>query len=64
MERWAFRWTDLRKRNPRLHAGMVYDPEQQDWDATSLRIGAEVCDVFCRYDEIAPLNKELDRVAG
>lgn len=63
MERWAFRWDDLRKRNDRLLTGMVYNPESQEWDATSLRIGAEVCDVFCRYDEVAPLNTVLDRFA-
>ena len=64
MERWAFRWTDLKKHNHHLRAGMVYNPENQDWDATALRIGAEVCDVFCRYDETGPLNRELDRLAG
>jgi hypothetical protein len=62
MEKWAFRWSDLQKQNDRLLAGMVYNPENQDWDATSLRIGNEVCDVFCRYDELEPLNRILDRV--
>jgi hypothetical protein len=64
MERWAFRWSDLKKHNHHLRAGMVYNPENQDWDATALRIGADVCDVFCRYDETGPLNRELDRLAG
>lgn len=62
MEKWAFRWDDLRKRNTRLLTGMVFNPENQDWDATSLRIGKEVCDVFCRYDEVQPLNRVLDQV--
>ncbi len=61
MERWAFRWDDLRRRNDGLVAGMVYNPENQDWDATSLRIGGEVCDVFCRYDEPGALNSALER---
>lgn len=62
MERWAFRWDDLKKHNNRLLTGMVYNPENQDWDETSLRIGSEVCDVFCRYDEVQPLNRVLDQV--
>lgn len=62
MERWAFRWDDLKKENRRLLSGMVYNPENQVWDDTSLRIGAEVCDVFCRYDEIQPLNRVLDKM--
>jgi hypothetical protein len=61
MEQWAFRWGDLRHNNDQLLAAMVYNPENQDWDSVSLRIGSEVCDVFCRYDEIAPLGEALDR---
>lgn len=64
MERWAFRWDDLKKQNPRLISGMVYNPEQQVWDATALRIGADVCDVFCRYDEVQPLNRVLDQASA
>jgi hypothetical protein len=64
MERWAFRWDDLKKHNHRLLTGMVYNPENQDWDETSLRIGSEVCDVFCRYDEVQPLNRVLDQAGA
>lgn len=64
MERWAFRWGDLRQHNNRLLAGMVYNPENQDWDATALRIGQEVCDVFCRYDEAEPLYRALDKAGA
>ncbi len=64
MERWAFRWDDLRKHNNRLLTGMVYNPENQDWDATSLRIGNEVCDAFCRYDEVQSLNRVLDQAGA
>ena len=59
MEQWAFRWSDLRKRNRQILAAMVYDPENQSWDDTALRIGGEVCDCFCRYDEVEPLNEAL-----
>lgn len=61
MEQWAFRWSDLRKRNGQLLAAMVYDPENQAWDDTALRIGGEVCDCFCRYDEAEPLDRALTR---
>jgi hypothetical protein len=47
MERWAWRWTDLKKQNPELLSAMVYNPDLQDWDSTSLKIGHEVCDLFC-----------------
>ena len=57
MEQWAFRWSDLRRHNKALKAAMVYDPEHQEWDATALRIGSDVCDVFCRYDEAQPLGQ-------
>jgi hypothetical protein len=64
MEKWAFRWNDLKQHNSRLLAGMVYNPENQDWDATALHIGNEVCDVFCRYDEAEPLYGALDKVGA
>lgn len=59
MEQWAFRWSDLKNRNAQLRAAMVYDPERQEWDSTALRIGNEVCDIFCRYDEPEPLDSAL-----
>ena len=64
MEQWAFRWDDLRKKNKQLVAAMVYDPENQAWDSTALRIGSGVCDVFCRYDEAVGLNLALDKLAA
>jgi hypothetical protein len=32
--------------------------------STALRIGQKVCDVFCRYDETAGLNRALDEIAA
>lgn len=60
MEQWAFRWSDLKSHNRHLRAAMVYDPEHQEWDSTALRIGNQVCDVFCRYDEAQPLDRALE----
>ena len=59
MEQWAFRWGDLRDHNNTLRAAMVYDPEHQEWDSTALKIGNEVCDIFCRYDEPKALDDAL-----
>lgn len=64
MEQWAFRWSDLRKRHDRMLAAMVYDPENQNWDETALRIGRKVCDCFCRYDEMDPLSQALTQVGA
>lgn len=64
MEQWAFRWDDLRRKNPDLITAMVYDPENQTWDSTALQIGGAVCDVFCRYDEVEGLVGMLDRITA
>lgn len=64
MEQWAFRWDDLRSKNRGLITAMVYDPENQTWDTTAMRIGTEKCDVFCRYDETQELQAVLDKVAA
>ncbi len=46
MERWAWRWTDLRNGNPDIRTAMIYDPDGQNWDDVSLAIGNDVCDLF------------------
>jgi hypothetical protein len=51
MEQWGWRWTDLNKRHPEIHRAMIYDPDNQDWDESSLRIGQEVCEVFTPYTQ-------------
>ncbi len=51
MERWGWRWHDLRRKTPTLRAAMIYDPERQIIDATSRRIGEECCELFCAYHE-------------
>lgn len=62
MEQWGFRWGDLHRRNPRLVRAMVYDPDKQEWDETSLRIGNEVCELFCPYFETDRLHDFLERI--
>lgn len=51
MERWGYRWLDLKKKNPTLRSAMIYDSARQTIDPTSQRIGEEVCDLFCAYHE-------------
>lgn len=60
MEQWAWRWTDIRKQNPRVLKGMVFDPDRQQWDETSTRIADEVCDFFCSYLDKPAINRVID----
>jgi hypothetical protein len=61
MEQWGFRWSDLHRRNPRLMRAMIYDPDKQEWDETTLNIGRQVCDLFCPYSETHTIHEFLDR---
>lgn len=61
MEQWGFRWSDLRRHDPRLLRAMVYDPDKQTWDETTLRIGREVCELFCPYFETDRLHDFLEQ---
>jgi len=51
MEQWGFRWNDLHDAHPEIRRVMVFDPDNQEWDARSLRIGESVCDLFVPYSE-------------
>lgn len=62
VEQWAWRWTDLKNHNPHLLNAMIYDPDKQDWDDTTLSIGRSVCDLFCPYFETTQIHNALDRV--
>jgi hypothetical protein len=60
MERWGWRWTDLRKNHPQLLRAMVYDPDNQKWESTSLAIGQSVCEVFCPYFDQPTLQNVIE----
>lgn len=60
MERWAWRMTDLRNENPGIVRAMIYNPDEQNWDDTSLAIGREVCDMFCPYFDNDHISAILD----
>ena len=64
MEQWGFRWNDIHRRNPSLLRAMVYDPDKQDWDETALRIGREVCELFCPYFETETLHGFFDKAGN
>lgn len=61
MEQWGWRWTDIHQQNPMLLRGMVYDPDRQEWDDTTLGIARSVCDFFCPYFETQAINEALDQ---
>lgn len=61
MEQWGWRWTDVQRRNPSMLRGMIYDPDKQEWDDTTLNIGRSVCDVFCPYFETQLIHDAIDR---
>jgi hypothetical protein len=61
MQQWGWRWTDLHEKQPNLIRAMVYDPDRQDWDATSLEIGRAVCEVFCPYHDSTALTDAIER---
>jgi len=61
MQQWGWRWTDLHEKQPGIVSAMVYDPDRQDWDATSLEIGRSVCEVFCPYHESTALAEAFER---
>lgn len=61
MERWGYRWQDLKKKTPQLRSAMIFDPDRQTIDSTSMRIGEEVCELFCAYHES---DRILDYING
>jgi sporulation protein YlmC with PRC-barrel domain len=63
MEQWGYRWLDAKKHDERLVTAMFYDPDNQQWDDSSLSIGRDVCDIFRPYHEVAAIENDLVRYA-
>lgn len=61
IERWAWRWTDLKNQDGSLLNAMIYDPDVQAYDQTALEIGRSVCDVFCPYFETDRIHELVQR---
>jgi hypothetical protein len=42
---------------------MIYNPDIQEWDETTLTIGRSVCEFFLPYFDTDGINAALDRAA-
>ena len=61
IEQWGFRWWDAKQRNQKLSRAMFYDPDNQQWDSESIRIGENICEIFYPYFETDKIKKALER---
>lgn len=61
MERWGFRWQELRKNYSGLLPVMLYDRNTQMVDAYSRHIGETECELFCGYDETNRIHEVLEK---
>ena len=62
MERWGFRWDELRKSHRTLIPVMLYDRNTMLVDPYSRHIGEEKCELFCGYDETDRIQEVLEKV--
>jgi hypothetical protein len=60
MEKWGFRWEQLKSNYPGLAPIMVYDRNSQIIDPYSLHIGETKCELFCSYDETDRIHETLN----
>lgn len=59
MEKWGFRWQELKKNYAGLAPVMLYDRSTQFIDSYSRHIGESECELFCGYDETDRIHKTL-----
>ncbi|MGJ8677180.1 MAG: DUF1828 domain-containing protein [Akkermansiaceae bacterium] len=59
MEKWGFRWHELRKAYQDLSPVMFYNRDTQIIDPYSRHIGETECDLFCGYDETDRIHEFL-----
>lgn len=62
MEKWGFRWDELRKAYHGLAPVMLYDRNTQLIDAYERHIGETKCELFCGYDETDRIHQVLESV--
>lgn len=62
MEKWGFRWDELRKAYHGLAPVMLYDRNTQVIDAYSQHIGETKCELFCGYDETDRIHRVLESI--
>lgn len=59
MEKWGFRWHELKNNYPGLAPIMLYDRARQVIDPYSRHIGETECELFCAYDETDRIHNAL-----
>lgn len=59
MEKWCFRWRELKRLNPGLAPIMLFDRTTQTIDAYSSQIAQTECALFCGYDETDRIHSSL-----
>ncbi|WPJ95232.1 DUF1828 domain-containing protein [Coraliomargarita algicola] len=62
MEKWGFRWHELKKAYTGLAPIMLYDRNTQVIDAYSRHIGESECELFCGYDETDRIHSVLESI--
>ena len=62
MERWGFRWDELKKTYTNLMPVMLYDRNTTTVDTYSRHIGEEKCELFCGFDETDRIHEVLAKV--
>ena len=59
MEKWGFRWKELKVNYAGLAPVMLYDRSTQIIDSYSRHIGESECELFCGYDETDRIHETL-----
>lgn len=59
MEKWGFRWHELKANYAGLAPVMLYDRNTQVIDSYSRHIGESECELFCGYDETDRIHETL-----
>ncbi|MCH8540874.1 MAG: DUF1828 domain-containing protein [Opitutales bacterium] len=62
MEKWGFRWHELKKAYSGLAPVMLYDRNTQVIDTYSRHIGESECELFCGYDETDRIHEVLKTI--
>ena len=62
MEKWGFRWDELKKAYRGLAPVMLYDRNTQLVDAYERHIGETKCELFCGYDETDRIHRVLESI--
>lgn len=60
MEKWGFRWHELKRNYHGLAPIMLYDRDTQIIDPYSRHIGETECELFCGYDETDRIHEALE----